>query len=443
MFFRLASFPSLNSLKLRPKLILAFAAISMMAGLCGSVGLFFVDRISASVGVFSDVTSPLQVESMALVENARRMRTTLFRALDAGETGDQLSHSLLDLHAESQGHLAALRRLAERTSVDIKVDAAEQREREFVQVLERMMAASGREQTASAITKDRLAQFDAKHRAVTGILLALANRAEGELNRAEDQAKVQVQTGAATVDGLGELISGALTNIYPVVQNANKLMRETEQIDEAAHLLLAQTDQMRVAEIERDAQDSFKMIVTLSKKLAGRLRDADGKAELAKIQQGFADLEASVLGPQGLFGSVREALEARAEVTTGRASIEEIDRAYLGILDQVERAVAGLNRDARQQAANSITQARTMIAAIIVLTVLAGLTLAVLLARRITGPLTRLADHVVDIRKSGKLDTRIDPSVTDRGDEIGTLSRAFNLMIAELADARRRLIAWS
>jgi len=75
--------------------------------------------------------------------------------------------------------------------------------------------------------------------------------------------------------------------------------------------------------------------------------------------------------------------------------------------------------------------------------VLAGLALAFLLTRRIAGPLTRLADHVVEIRRSGQLDTRIDPSVADRGDEIGTLSRAFNLMIAELADARRRLIAWS
>ena len=64
-------------------------------------------------------------------------------------------------------------------------------------------------------------------------------------------------------------------------------------------------------------------------------------------------------------------------------------------------------------------------------------------AHRITGPLMRLTDHAVGIRDSGELSALSDASAADRADEIGTLSRSFNLMIAELAEARKRLIEWS
>jgi hypothetical protein len=78
MYPLLSRLPSLRSLKLRPKLILAFAGMAIMAGLCGAVGLLFVDRIGTSVSVFVDVTSPLLRESMALVDNAQRMRSVFF-----------------------------------------------------------------------------------------------------------------------------------------------------------------------------------------------------------------------------------------------------------------------------------------------------------------------------------------------------------------------------
>jgi diguanylate cyclase (GGDEF)-like protein len=54
-------------------------------------------------------------------------------------------------------------------------------------------------------------------------------------------------------------------------------------------------------------------------------------------------------------------------------------------------------------------------------------------------PVTRLTGHVVRIRESGNLDVPLDS--VGGNDEIGTLTRSFNLMIADLAGARRRLIA--
>ena len=54
-------------------------------------------------------------------------------------------------------------------------------------------------------------------------------------------------------------------------------------------------------------------------------------------------------------------------------------------------------------------------------------------------PLTRLTEHVVQIGKSGRLDVGQDSRILQREDEIGTLWRSFNLMIADLFEARTRL----
>jgi hypothetical protein len=328
---RLFAWPArLTSWKLRPKLMLAFTAMALMAGLCGSVGLLFVERIGSTVSVFSDVTSPLLIEGMALADNAQRMRAAFLNAASDGQSADQAALELSRLQADGRDHLQALRRLAARAGVDLKVDAAERRQRDFVQILFNMIASHRREEAAALTTKDRLARFDAKRREVEQHLLALANRAEGKMSKIEDEVRVQVQTGDATVDGLGELFSDTLTETYPVLQGAYKLTRQCEEIDELVKWYLAQTDLAELTPIEQEAQGAFKTISSVSKKLAGRLRDADGKSEFARIQQALTDLEVAILGAEGVFASQRDRLTAIVESATGIAGLHTLERAYLG-----------------------------------------------------------------------------------------------------------------
>ena len=64
-----------------------------------------------------------------------------------------------------------------------------------------------------------------------------------------------------------------------------------------------------------------------------------------------------------------------------------------------------------------------------------------MIRRNFVLPVTRLTAQVLSIRNSGNLDVRQDSQILQRSDEIGTLSRSFNSMIAELDDGRRRQIA--
>lgn len=64
-----------------------------------------------------------------------------------------------------------------------------------------------------------------------------------------------------------------------------------------------------------------------------------------------------------------------------------------------------------------------------------------LLRRHLVRPVTVLTDYVLQIRATGSLDRAPDLPVPARRDEIGMLSQSFDLMVRELAEARRRLPA--
>ena len=353
---------------LRPKLILAFAVIAAMTVFCGGVGLFFVDRIGKSVSVFSDITSPLLTESLALVDNAQRMRATFLLAINTGGNADETSSKLAALHEESSFHLRTLRDRAAQPGVGLRLEGLENSETSFVRLLDSMIAIHRREQTAALETKQRLVYFTAGRRELDVILQALANRAEGRITKSEDEAKVDVQTGAATVDSLGNLFSDLLTQTYPIVQNAHRLLQESKQLDDNVDMLMLQADVQSVPALEQSMRGTFKTIESVIRRLAGRLRDAPGVAEIASIRQAIATVQTAALGPAGLLASQRDVLTAKSEITTGRATLERNERQYLTALEEVVQTVRALNQGARDNATNGVALARYVIGSSVLLT---------------------------------------------------------------------------
>ena len=432
-----------RSLMIRPKLILAFVALSVMTAVCGAVGLFYVARIWKSESIFSNVTSPLLAETMALGDSAQRMRAAYGLGISGTADISTTTREIADLRLTARAHLDALRRLATQPGLDIDLDDIAIRQREFVQLLDRMLASRNAELDATTLVTERLQQFGDRRRALEADLQLIGTRLESEVTRIEDQAKVQVQTGAATIEELGDLVSEVLTQVFPVVYNVMRLRHENEQLDDLAKTVLAQTDDQAAIEIENGARAAFKIMTSAFRTLAGRLRSAENKTAVEKIRRDIAALEAVMLGPEGLFAAQREVRIARSQIATGRIALYQAERLYFDGLDRVLKAVDTVNQRARQDAEADILQARAVIAATVFLTLIGGLGLGWLLAYRMSAPLTLLSRHAAAVGSSGNLETLPDTAILRRGDEFGVLSRAFNQMIGELAAARQRLIDWS
>src|SRR5262245_24079454 len=101
-------------MKLKAKLILAFLGLSLLIGVSGAAGLFFVQGIGATVAVFSDVTSPLLTQSMSLADNAQRTRAAFLDGLSSGKNADEITRTLADLNDTARRGLDALRALSEK-----------------------------------------------------------------------------------------------------------------------------------------------------------------------------------------------------------------------------------------------------------------------------------------------------------------------------------------
>jgi signal transduction histidine kinase len=68
------------------------------------------------------------------------------------------------------------------------------------------------------------------------------------------------------------------------------------------------------------------------------------------------------------------------------------------------------------------------------------ITMLLLLQRTILTPITRLTDHTLLVAKTGNLSARLS---LNRQDEIGTLAGEFDMMLAQLADTRNKLLEQS
>jgi diguanylate cyclase (GGDEF)-like protein/PAS domain S-box-containing protein len=429
-------------MKIRDRLILAFAVTVAMTVFCGGVGLFFVDRIGKSVSVFSDGTSPLLTESLALIDTAQRMRSTFLTAINTGGSTDEVKLKLTALHDENRIRLNTLHQLAARPGINLRLETLESVEQDFFNLLNNTLAIQSREKAATLVTKQRMADFSARRKGFDATLQALINRAEGKIAKREDEAKVDVQTGAATVDSLGALFSDILTQTYPIVQNGQRLLQESKQLDETLDSLV-QAEMQSLASLESTLRSTFKNIYNVTRRLGGRMRDLQGSADMASLRQDIVALESAAIGPDSLLTSQTDVLTAKSEITAGREALDRNERLYLNALEDVAQVVSTINRDARNEAAAVIERARWVIVGSVLFTLLAGMAFGVIFARRFTRPLTVLADHAEAIRESGELELVSDVSLTGPADEFGKLSRSFNSMIEELASARRRLIDWS
>src|SRR5262249_23064950 len=156
--------------------------------------------------------------------------------------------------------------------IDLQIEAATKSRAEFVRTVRDLIAAYQKEMAAAALVKQRYEVFETERRNIDAVLTSVVSRAEGKMIEGEDEAKVKVQTGNATVAWLGDLFSDTLTETYPMLQGAYKLMRDVIRSEELAKTYINVRSAAELPAIEQDAQKVLKASATTARKLAGRMR---------------------------------------------------------------------------------------------------------------------------------------------------------------------------
>jgi methyl-accepting chemotaxis protein len=413
-----------RGLKVRARLILAFLGLSLLIGICGACGLFFVQRIGANVSVFADVTSPMLGHTLQLADNAQRMRAVLLDATNGDHADDRFAARLTELETQARPDIESLRQLSNRAGLATQVVEIERRLQEFTRPLQARLAAHAREKALTTKIQGLTDRFGVDRRAFDATLAAVAGEAEVKMVEAEDRAKIEVQTGAATVEGLGNLISETLTETYPLLQGVNKLMRDVVKLEEATTSYLATMQPDDLGAIAKRVETLFKTSAAAIKRIAGRMRSSDGKKRVADIAEGLDKLDKLLLGDAGVFTAHRENLAAKAESASLQQASGSAEAAYVGALDETRRTVAKRNELAKASAEGAVWQALTVIGGIIVAGVAISLFAGLVFANRTVNPLRRLTGAMTDLA-NGALETAVPERA--RTDEIGDMAAALQV----------------
>ena len=430
--------------RLRQTLTAVFVLLAVIGGTCGAVGLVYVNRINATVTLFTDLTSPMLGTIVQLVEDTLRSRVAFGSTWSRERPPvDELRTHLDTFHNNTSERLTELRRQFHAAGVTLELHRTEELERELVAAVERTIRDYHVLSRANALASEAAETTRDAFRALESRLDDIITSAEADISIMEEETKVGVQTGTVAVEDLGRAMSDFFNRTYQILEKSRWLSHEIHEIEETAAALQTAARPEEIGQLSTRLMDAFATGGNLLALLKGRLTSQSHQARFVALRDAFERMQKAMLGPGGMVESARGAASAAHALRVNAVRANELEGTYFALLKELRNAVASINRDARQSAAATIANARLAVGATVIVALLAAIVLAAWMSRRITRPLSSLTDHAVAVGETGTLEPLMNCDVLRREDEIATLALAFNRMIGELAEARSQLIAQS
>ena len=149
---------------------------------------------------------------------------------------------------------------------------------------------------------------------------------------------------------LGDLLSDLLTETYPVAAEHQQAPARGRPDRRGRQTVAGASD---VADLPRRSKSRPERLQVDQcdhrEGLPAACAMRTGRRSSQQSSSASRDLEAAVLGADGFLASQREALAASSELAAGRETLDRIEAIYVGMLDEVRRAVSSLNHDARDE----------------------------------------------------------------------------------------------
>ena len=412
-----------RNMKLQMKLVLSFVFLSALIGASGGSGLLFVNRIADTVGVYSEVSSPLVEETTALVGGMQTMHVALLDALGRQDE-DRIQATeaeITELEGAAQKGFERLRELLAAGGIDLEIDGAMSRQGEFVEQAHDMLTAHRIKVSKEAAAQQQLREFENQRQALEKLLTAFARQAEADMSEAEDGTKTLLQSGDASVAGLDDMLSKTFNQAYPQVQGTYKVLAYLMRLQDIARAYVAEGNADQLAEIETRFKKTVKKSASWLKRLKSRAKTEQARKDVKAIADGFDELEFSASFDNGLFAVYRESLEANARAEALKVSLAETARGYESALDAIVASARDLNKSVKESTDKGVGEALLSIGVIVALGIAISLLFGFFLSRGISGPLIHITEAM---RRLAEGDKTITVENADQTNEIGDLARA-------------------
>jgi diguanylate cyclase (GGDEF)-like protein len=422
------------------KLSASLGLVALLAILAAGVGYYSIVRISTSVGIVADTTSPLLTDSLRLLSDAIRVRAIVLGRVRKTSSDEEVLRALEYLHDGARARFRSMRRHAEVAGIMPLLDQIEASERAYVETSRRIVQLSDAVDRFDAATRERVASVDRGLSSLDVALRGMTAIVETRIAETADKARVQAQTETATVDALGAMMEETATQDFAALENAYRATKIVSQLYEQARLIVLTGDQATVDGATHDIREYLGELKEAHRILWGRLQLVERDAASMLPDQKIDQLSALLLDAQGLAATRQDALAGVDELTRETVRLTSAQNAYLSELASLEAEVDSLNQKFKSLAMENLGQGKVLLALLIILATGSAAAAAWLLVRGIVRPLTALTSHVSDVGRSGNLDELHDAAICESPDEFGELARSFNHMMRELMQARQKLI---
>ena len=241
---------------------------------------------------------------------------------------------------------------------------------------------------------------------------------------------------------LGTTLITAVKDAEADFDNATSVSRGLTEIkvliEKERGLVARIPSELELPRIGRHAQEIADIEKQLDAEIAilaanGRIVSADVVQEIRSLRTQARDVIAKIVDAAKSF-----AQSTALDLVNGPF---EVNSGILGVrLAAIESNVDGVVARARDHLRESSEWAWRLTPVALIGALLAVVLGSWMIRRHVVAPMVSLTDRVTHIRERGTLEVGPHDTMLQRADEIGTLSRTFNLMIAELAAARQQLI---
>ncbi len=423
----------------RHRLKTRLIGVGVMSGIvlaaCGAVGLHYVREVAETVAVSTEVTTPLVADALVLSNAGQRAGKIVQDASARCEGVEAAKTGLLEFRTTADALIDGMADLAARAGAQAELRRIDEIEDRFVSISEEVLSACLRTQMINGQLDRANDLIVADVADMSELITALAQTLDREM------AVLEARDGST--DEAAARLGAVVRNLWPMSRDLSQFRADLSGFVGFGELVKMLTSSEAIDNLEKTHRERIAGLERIVDRLTAPLDSIGRGDDPLRLRELLADLRERLFGDGGALRLQRAIVDAQESLGGLRERMSEFDTAYFAALTRLEGATRRLDTEAQAKVGASTAEAFRVVLAITLVVLLSALGAAVFLSRRVTHPIERLTRHARRLRRDGDLSLPMDPALTRRTDEVGLLSRSFDRLVDELADARRRLLAES
>ncbi|CAK0775621.1 methyl-accepting chemotaxis protein [Azospirillaceae bacterium] len=421
---------------LRNRLLAGMLTLSGIIGATGGAGVLFVWIISKNLDEITETASPLLESALYLDGISRDLVGDVARGVETDETEvlSTISTRVMENDRKLTEGIIRIKKIIKDNPSNIDISSISEIQKNVVSKAQTALSARRSEINEIATSVNTLKNIDILHTQLEERLNKIINSLEVRSGEQEDKNKTLIQSGNATIEQLGNVISDTFTQAFPRLQNANKLLRYQFLLQTLCHDVVIEPTKTKRTALRTQYEKTFRAVDNVMKRFSARIDNDEERREYAFVQDLWSRLKIKTLGDQGIFSIRERVVTSEMQAHALQKDLDGLSVNYRQLFTDLTETAKHLNSDASNRADGASDNALLSLSLIVVIGITFGVLFGVLFGRSLSQPILRITS-VMQSLASGRRDVLVPDG--DRSDELGLMARTLQVFKENAIEAEK------